>query len=217
MNEKLQILRDQVKRRFIDSAQGSRRLQTPMTNLVGMLKAYGVFPQAPNALELFGMHGLWHTRDYVEHCSTIEFYELNPVYASFAARTLPNSNVVVADSIDAVNSGKLKRAKYDLIVSDNPYLGIYGNGYAEHFDIFPRVLNYIDNGLLIVNFIPVDPGFKKEQAARREQFYGKVLPSIDEAAAVYKKLIEKAGLRNDRYFYTFRHSGVGYLTFTCNK
>ena len=217
MGERMQVIRDRIKRKVIDKMQTADRLQTPMTNLLGMLGAYKLLPAKLTALELFGMHGLWHTRDYVKRCEYLEFYEVNPYYAAFASRTLPNTNVVVADSIDAVKGGKLKKEKYNFIVIDNPYTGVYGNGYTEHFDLFPAVLNYIDNGILILNFIPVDPGFKSEQALRREKFYGKAEPTIDEAVAVYMKHFAAAQLQCTRHFYTFRSKGLGYLTFILKK
>jgi hypothetical protein len=215
--ETRQIARDVVKRRFIDVAQRVGRLQTPMTQLVDTLRAYDALPSQVRALELFGMHGMWHTRDYVNLCASVEVYELNATYAAYAARTLPNSDVVIADSVKAVQRGTLKRAKYDFVVADNPISAPFGDGYAEHFDLFPHVLERIDSGALVLNFIPSGAEFTDEHARRREAFYGKVRPSVDEAAAVYKKRASEAGLRISKYFYTPRNRTLGYLTLICER
>jgi hypothetical protein len=212
-----QIAQDSVKRRIIDVAQKAGRLQTPMAQLLGTLDTYELLPPTINALELFGMHGLWHTRDYVGRCSSLEFYELDPTYAAYAARTLPNADVVVADSIETVKTGRLRRDKYDFVVSDNPFRAPYGRGYAEHFDLFPELLAHIDDGVLILVFVPSRTEFSDEHARLREKFYGKADPSIDEAAAVYCEHLANAGLSCPKWLYTYRNPGLGYLTFICRR
>jgi hypothetical protein len=212
-----QIAQDSVKRRIIDVAQKAGRLQTPMTQLLGTLATYDVLPRDINALELFGMHGLWHTRDYASRCSSLEFYEIDPTYAAYAGRTLPNTDVIVADSIETVKTGRLRRDKYNLVISDNPFRAPYGKGYAEHFDLFPELLGHIDDGVLILVFLPPRSQFSDEHARRRENFYGKVDPSIDEAADVYREHLGNAGLSCPKYLYTYRNPSLGYLTFVCRR
>jgi hypothetical protein len=212
-----QIARDSIKRRIIDVAQRAGRLQTPMTQLLGTLETYDVPPLRLDALELFGMHGLWHTRDYVNRCSSLEFYEIDPAYAAYAARTLPNTDVIVADSIQAVKTGTLRRDRYNFVVSDNPFRAPYGAGYAEHFDLFPALLDHLDDGVLILVFVPSRSEFSEEHARFREQFYGKADPSIDEAAAVYRQHLADAGLSCPKYLYTYRNPNLGYLTFICRR
>jgi hypothetical protein len=212
-----QLAQDVVKRRIIDVAQGAGRLQTPMTQLLGTLDTYGVLPPKVDALELFGMHGLWHTRDYVGRCSSLEFYEVDPTYAAYAARTLPNTEVIVADSIEAVKTGALRRDRYDLILSDNPSRSPFGEGYVEHFDLFPDLLRYIDDGVLVLSILPPGTDLAPEHARRREEFYGKVDPCVDEAAAVYLEHLAAAGLHAPKYHYTYRNAGLGYLAFVCRR
>jgi len=215
--QRRQIARDAAKRGIIDVAQKAGRLQTPMTQLMGTLDAYGVLARDIHALELFGMHGLWHTRDYVKRCASLELYEIDSAYAAYAARTLSNTEVVVADSIETVKAGRLRRDKYDLIVSDNPYHAPYGKGYAEHFDLFPELLRCIGDGVLVLAFYPFRGEFSDEHERRREAFYGKVDPSIDEAAAVYTEHLANAGLSCPKYLYTYRNPRLGYLTFVCRR
>jgi hypothetical protein len=215
--ETRQIVLDRVKRGIIDVAQRAGRLQTPMTQLLGTLDAHEALPRDVHALELFGMHGLWHTRDYLHRCRTLELYEIDPTYAAYAARTLPAADVVVADSIAAVKTGTLRRDTYNFIVSDNPFRAPYGKGYAEHFELFPDLLRYLDDGILILGFLPRRNDFTAEHARRRAEFYGKADPSIDDAAAVYCEHLGRAGLRSRMHFYTSRNRSLGYLTFVCGR
>jgi hypothetical protein len=116
-----------------------------------------------------------------------------------------------------VKTGALRRDSYNFIVSDNPFRALYGNGYAEHFELFPELLRYMDDGILILVFLPRRNDFGAEHARRREEFYGKADPSIDEAAAVYREHLERAGLRSREHLYTFRNPLLGYLTFVCRR
>jgi hypothetical protein len=188
-----------------------------MTQLLGSLRAREMLPTEMTALELFGMHGLWHTRDYAPHCRSLEFYEIDPVFAAYAARGLPNAEVVVGDSIQAVRSGTLKRDKYTFIVLDNPSQSPYGDGYIEHFDLFPQILRYIDDGVLVLNFLLGVHDFSDEQARRRKELYGTVRPSVDGAAAVYERHFREAQLDVPTFTYTSRNAGNGYLAFVCQR
>ena len=218
MSQHRQIIRDRAKRGIVDLAQRYvPRLQTPMTQLLGSLRARAMLPTEMTALELFGMHGLWHTRDYAPHCRSLEFYEIDPVFAAYAARGLPNAEVVVGDSIQAVRSGTLKRDKYTFIVLDNPSQSPYGNGYIEHFDLFPQILRYIDDGVLVLNFLLGVHDFSDEQARRRKEVYGTVRPSVDGAAAVYERHFREAQLDVPTFTYTSRNAGNGYLAFVCQR
>ncbi len=218
MSEKRQIVRDRFKRTILNQTQAHvHGLYTPMASLLATLDMYRAIPQRLNALELFGMHGLWHTRDYMRRCDYLEVWEINPTYAAFASRSLTNSTVVVADSIDAVHRGALKKDIYDFIVIDNPAVGQYGDGYVEHFDLFPSILPYLQEGVIVLNFLSQDIGFDEEQARRREQFYGRLLPTIDEGITTYVNLIKEAGLDCTHQFYAFRRPGVGYLALACTN
>jgi hypothetical protein len=210
------LVADRAKRTVVDAAQRVGRLQTPMTQLLRTLHTYDELPRQLVALELFGMHGLWHTRDYVGRCTALDLYEINRTYAEYAARTLPRSRVLNADSIHAVNTGTLPRSRYNFIVCDNPVRGPFGPGYVEHFDLFPELLRSVDDGgILVLNFIHPEVDFRAEHARGRAQFYGKADPSVDEAAEVYRRYAHDAGLRIRRDLYTFRNATMGYLTLIC--
>jgi hypothetical protein len=210
--EMRQLVADRAKRTVVDVAQRVGRLQTPMTQLLETLHAYGELPQQVVALELFGMHGLWHTRDYVARCAALDLYEINSTYAEYAARTLPRTRVINADSIQDVKAGALPRPSYNFIVCDNPVQAPFGPGYVEHFDLFPELLASMDDGVLVLNFMHPDVDFPEEHARRRAEFYGKVDPSVDEAVDVYRRYADADGLRIRRHVYTFRNDTMGYLS-----
>ena len=216
--EKQRILSDRAKRAVIDVGQRIGRLQTPMTQLLRSLEVYEALPTPLTALELFGMHGLWHTRDYVGRCSALDLYELNSAYAEYAARTLPRTRVMEADSIEAVNTGAVPRPAYNFIVIDNPVEGTFGPGYVEHFDLFPQVLAIMDDpGVLVLNYVHPDVDFDDDHAEGRQRFYGSVRPSVDEAAEVYRAHARDAGLRVRRHLYTYRNETMGYLALICER
>ncbi|MEW6668913.1 MAG: hypothetical protein AB1512_27200 [Thermodesulfobacteriota bacterium] len=206
-----QVYKDWLKRRYLDWIGKGHRLQTPMAMQMSVFHAYGYLPQPIIALELFGMHGLWHTVDYAPACSYLELYEINSVYAKFAKRFIPDAVVIEADSIDAVLNRKLRREKYNFILSDNPMAAPYGHDYFEHFSLFPQIGGYVENGgILLLNFIYNPAGLSREHMEKRESFYGTPSPSINEAVDVYGGFLAEKGRtivdslclpRNDRMAY----------------
>ncbi len=140
-----QVAKDFLKRKYIDLVSKGGRLQTPMQIQINTLRYCGYLPQQIIAIELFGMHGLWITKDYADICTYLELYEINHIYARFAKNFIKNAVVVEGDSIQAVMQKKLRRDRYNFIVSDNPMGAPYGDNYYEHFDLFPTILDYVDD------------------------------------------------------------------------
>jgi len=214
----LQIIRDLVKRRFIDFARRSDRLNTPMDTLIASLRVQHLLPKPFVALELFGMHGLWHTTDYASLCDYLEIYELNETYARFASARFKQATVVTADSVLAVKSATLRMPKYTFIVVDNPLFGIFGRGYAEHFDFFPEIGNFIEEGVVVMNFIHRPMTRCSEGLLlRRTAFYGKPDPTWREAARVYERHFKSRGLAVVEEFLIPRTSETAYLAFALAK
>ena len=135
MNEHLVVLKEFLKRKYIDLVKRGDRLLSPMDVLLRTLNAYGYLPKKMICLDLFGFIGLWVTKDYHHLCDYLEMYEINPIYSKYARKFIKNAVVVNADSVKAVKDGNLKRDKYSFVVIDNPF-GCFGN-YCEHFDLFP--------------------------------------------------------------------------------
>ena len=205
----VQTLKDVLIRHCIDMA-ATGRLTTVSRVLIATLQAHGYLSDEIIALELFGMHGLWITRDYAHLCSDLEVYEVNTVYARYARKFLPNAVIINADSIHALLTRHLRKKEYNFIISDNPVRGVFGGRYCEHFDLFPEVGDYIRSGVLLLNFIydTQKATLSPEQCQRREQFYGAVNPQILDAVLSYEKQLHR-GIKD--YVFLPRDDGNSFL------
>lgn len=211
-----QVLKDLLKRKYVDFSKRGR-LQTPMGMLVSILNAQGYLPTELIALEIFGMHGLWVTRDYASLCSYLELYEINPIYAKYAKIFIRNATVHNSDSIEAILKRQLKKTKYNYIVSDNPFSSPFGKGYYEHFDFFPSITDYMDSGILSLNFAHniENTRLSKEHLNKREEFYGKANPSVKEAVEVYRKSMKNMQLVD--YIFLPRNDIISFLAFVITR
>lgn len=208
-----QVAKDFLKRQCIDFIRKGNRLQTPMQIQINTLRCYGYLPQRIIAVELFGMHGLWIVKDYADICTYLELWEINHVYATFAKEFIKKAVVVEGDSIRAVLDRKLMRDRYNLIVSDNPMGSPYGDNYYEHFDLFPSVLDYMDDrGVIQLNFIHNPILLSDKHMQKRETFYGKAKPTIAEAADIYGKLIANRERILEDVLFLPRNDRIGFLT-----
>jgi len=191
-----ELLQDILKRGYVDLVARGDRLRTPTQVLISILEAHDYLPREVIAADLFGRAALWTTKDYANICSYLEVYEIDPVQAGYARRVLPSAVVIVGDSIKAVQNRKLRKNKYNFIASDNPLASPYGGNYYEHFDIFPKVGDYIDEGILKLSFCQDIEKSKnplsREHLGKREEFYGKANPSLDEAVASYQKRLPRS-------------------------
>jgi hypothetical protein len=93
----IQTYKDYLKSKYIDFFKRGDRLVTPMQLLISTLDSRGYLPEKIIAVELFGMHGLWITKDYANICSYLELYEINPTYANFAKKFIRNAKVITGD------------------------------------------------------------------------------------------------------------------------
>ena len=207
------VLEDALKRAYIQLVRRAGRLTTPMQMLVSVLQAHRYLPSEVIALELFGMHGLRMSIDYASICSYLEFYEINPIYARFARSFIRNGKVINRDSIEMLTSRKLLRSRYNLIISDNPLASPYGENYYEHFEIFPHVGDYISDGVLELSFVHsyknCMPALSQKHLQAREQFYGMVDPSLEQAVQVYDKKLP--GKKILDYIFLPRNACLGHL------
>lgn len=203
---------DVVKRWLIDLCRRHTvRLNTPADLLLATLNAKGYLTNNIAAVELFGFHGLWQAKDYAHRCSYLELYELDPVYANYARKLIRNAVVINSDSVNAVVTKQLRKQKYTYVISDNPFGSPFGNGYYEHFDLFPHVVDLVDDGGVIhLNvFHSVEPlSLTREHRARREEFYGKASPSLDEIMDVYRSLMSKKQVLDSIFLARNAHSGI---------
>lgn len=129
----------------------NKRHKTAMQQLLLILKVKNLLPKHIMAVELFGMHGLWHTMDYIEKVESLDIFEINPTYHKLSKRLLKKYSVrfFLQDSIAFIATTNLR---YNFVVADIPF---GGNFYTSNGLPF-FLLNLIklvdpDGGVLIFN------------------------------------------------------------------
>ena len=159
MRQKINLYKERLKRFLKNYARSSLGLFSPYDTVICILEAHGLLPKKIVGLELFGCHGLWTTADYIEYCSKLDFYEVNPYYAQIAKKRF-GAKIVLhqEDSIERVQSGSIKE-RYNFIVIDNPAKSPYGSdvletSYFENFSLFPDIFSVCgDEAVLLINLL----------------------------------------------------------------
>lgn len=119
-----------------------------MQSVLLQLKLKKILPDKINALEMFGMHGLWHTRDYVNHVGHLDIFEIDPEYHRLSKKALAGYPVsfYCDDSIKYISATD---KKYNFIVADIPFGGDF---YKE--DGLPRffsdMIRVADQGSVLI-------------------------------------------------------------------
>ena len=218
MGIKSNIRKERMKRSFIDYSRKVGRLKTPMDIALLWLKTNKYLPQRLVAVEPFGMHGLWHIRDYAGLCESNEIFEIERDYYNYLVKSFPRFSCRMEDSIKAFQDRTLQRDKYNFIVIDNPYGEIYGDNYCEHFDLFEPTLGYLDNEAVLILNLVLESGFDAAVNRRREEFYGKAVMAPREALEFYRDQIEgkTAHTVRDMVFIP-RNETIGYLVFAISS
>jgi len=219
-------MKEYGKRCFIDVLKRSERLKTSMDTVILTLRHFNIIPKEIIALELFGMCGLWVTKDYGHYCNYLELWEINPFYAKWAQYFLPNATVQNGDSIEACQKGKLLRNDYNFIVIDSPGGPFNDGNYCEHFDIFPSIFNYTaKNFIMIITIIRsiesqielTDKIRIDRWKERRSNFYGFKEPSdsinidLGNLIETYANIFKRSNVVVDRILYVPRNDFLGFL------
>lgn len=126
----------------------ANKVQTPMTNLMLQLELKGLLPKKIKAIELFGMHGLWHTLDYVKKVESLDIFEIDEVYHNYSKKVLKDYNVNYYNS-DCLQYAQTTKEKYNLIVADIPYSGNFYNDSGLPF-FFNSLVRMSDTKSVIV-------------------------------------------------------------------
>ncbi len=100
----------------------ANKVQTPMTNLMLQLELKNLLPSKINAIELFGMHGLWHTLDYVKKVDSLHILEIDKTYHELSKRALKKYNVNYTNA-DSLKYADTTSQKYNFVVADIPFGG----------------------------------------------------------------------------------------------
>jgi hypothetical protein len=229
------IIKDLIKRKILNLNKKMGRLKTPMDMVILTLKVYQLLPHPLIALDLFGMHGLWTTADYVHYCDYLEIWEIEPIYAKFAKKFFPKTKVNIGDSIKAVQNKKLNKNKYNFIVIDNPIGGVFNEekNYCEHFNLFPKILDYIENKttIFVINIVInmdvikqrgyIQPNQFNNWLKIRKNFLGGNVnikkPNPEKLIEVYKNKFKNWGLSVNHSFFIPRNKIVGFLIIECNR
>lgn len=186
---------------------------SPMQKVMRTLRRRGDLPHRPDALEMFGGTGAFHTLDYARDVAHLEAWELDPDRAAAFRRNLPGAKIHIAD---AYSFPKSERKRYGLIVIDNP-ASKHGEHF-EHFDLFPSLFTLADDRCAIVlNVIPTvdaralrkfpalaDPAHHRARAA----FYRTDTPLAverDAIAQAYERMAHENGFDVAARFFVRRH------------
>lgn len=127
-----------------------RRLKTGMQSVLLQLELKGRLPKDLAAVELFGMHGLWHTKDYAPRVEHLDFFEIDGVYLDLARRTLKGSRVSFHHA-DSIAWASRTEKVFNFVVADIPYSGPFysDDGLPTFFEDLVRIC--MPGGVIIFN------------------------------------------------------------------
>ena len=198
------------------------RLQqvNPQEQIFWMLDAHGNGLRNINALEVFGMHGLWTAVWYLSKCQHLDLWEIDRAYADFARRLGSNVNVTVGDSVNAANKNDSRLGKYNFIMLDNPLGGVYGQAYYKNFNLFPGIFRYPSGPREYVIVLNCRAGISHSDLSCygqwrgvRGDFYGidseHIFPDVGVGA--YRELAQSCGFRLLDSFYIPHIAKIGFL------
>ncbi|GAB1446653.1 MAG: hypothetical protein KF860_08000 [Cyclobacteriaceae bacterium] len=232
----IRVYKDWLITKFIIWLKGSPfHIKVPIDYMILSITISGYLPKNLNALELFGMYGLYVTKHYSKLCQSVELWELDPEFVRYARKFCDkNVNVIQGDSVKAVKEFRLM-GKYNLLVIDNPLVSPYGNGLYEHFNVMPEIFDATEEQfILIFNVILVNPKSLYEDykfnsisdlknrdiwIRKRMEFYGTPLEKLtpQEYVKLYSTMFEEWGLIVDYSTFLPRNHRVGFLGFALRK
>lgn len=151
MKKTFQYYIDKVKQSFYFRLSGeNKKLKTGMQCILLILKSRNLLPKNLRALELFGMHGLWHTMDYIDLVDHLDIFEIDNTYSDFSKRNLPQSKVDFYSEDSIVWLSKTTNS-YNFVVADIPFSGPFytEQGTPKFFSDLLKVTE--SKGVLIFN------------------------------------------------------------------
>ena len=90
-----------------------------MQNIFLLLTLKKLLPEKIVAIELFGMHGLWHTKDYAGKVHRLDLFELDPHYHRLSKKVFKKLPVNYFNE-DSIKYISVTENKYNLAVADIP-------------------------------------------------------------------------------------------------
>lgn len=127
--EGFQNFKDKLKQSFYSKFSGKEaRLKSGMQSAILQLELKKLLPEKINAIEVFGMHGLWHTKDYIHLVDSLDIFEINKRYHELSKKNLKKFNVKYFHQ-DSIKFIAETSNKYNLVVADIPFGGSF---YSEN-------------------------------------------------------------------------------------
>jgi hypothetical protein len=71
------------------------------------------------AIELFGMFGLWHTKYYVDYVAHVDIFETNTIYHNLSKFALGSAKVSYFNADSLVYASQTDK-RYEIVVADTP-------------------------------------------------------------------------------------------------
>lgn len=149
--EDLQYYKDLFKYSLYKRITGvNNKSKTCMQSTLLQLKVKCLLPEKINAIEMFGMHALWHTMDYIDYVSSLDIFEINERYHELSKVKLKKYPVNFYN-LDSIKYIKETNIKYNFIVADIPYGGDFydENGLPLFFEDLIRISD--NNSIIIFN------------------------------------------------------------------
>jgi hypothetical protein len=182
--------------------------------------------QNKTVLEAFANTGEHQAPAYYKYASYFEAWEIDEKFKSSLTKNLPNATVKITNSMQEI---LVTDKKFDVIVLD-AHMGMFGNGYCEHFNILPNVFRVAnDDVVVILNVMPYaeekwrkkyETVFSKEHLKMRKEFYGDAFDvnhcSYDEMISFYKEYFLSKNYQVTDYFFHQRHL-LHYLAIKAHK
>lgn len=182
--------------------------------------------QNKTVLEAFANTGEHQAPAYYKYASYFEAWEIDEKFKSSLTKNLPNATVKITNSMQEI---LVTDKKFDVIVLD-AHMGMFGNGYCEHFNILPNVFRVAnDDVVVILNVMPYaeekwrkkyETVFSKEHLKMRKEFYGDAFDvnhcSYDEMISFYKEYFLSKNYQVTDYFFHQRHL-LHYLAIIAHK
>ena len=176
---------------------------SPTQKVFREIRRRGVDTRRLAALEVFAGTGFTHTIDYARLVGSLELWELSRERERALRTHFPRAIVRITDTFEEVRRTK---KKFGLIVVDNT-VTTYGDGYVEHFDLFPDLFRIADDAcIMLLNVCPKLPERQRtdpRRIARRAEFYETATPhdiSWDRIVGAYARLMVRHGFALDWQF-----------------
>ncbi len=106
----------------VGASRALPRLKTGIEVVFLLLTYKGYLRPDASALEVFGMHGLWHTKYYLKYIGHLDIFEINKTYSRLSRLALGTRKVSFYHQDSLIYLSETER-KYDLVVADTPVAG----------------------------------------------------------------------------------------------